>query len=294
MNQNNIIEYEEKAQEFKRKGENKMSEYVIPFIGSKTAKYEDAKEYFEQAIKLFKRSKKYISMISCYEHINICCDKLLLFYEKGQSCESIGDLLNKKLNKQEEAIKYYKKAIDAFSFGTHDIKVSQLYRKIAEIYEKDNEYDKAIKYYEDCLEYTSIQKREINEKIAELSIYVGNYEKSLNVYEKICSKLMNDSMGQIICEKYFYNAGLALFCSNKLLDNIKKYNTLNALICCNKSHVLYKINNCIKNNDVDRFEEVIYRFVKFSISTPLQEYMINIIRNTFDDDENSSDSSGLR
>lgn len=294
MKQRHIIECVEKAQEFKRKGENKMKEYVIPFIGSKTMKYEDAKAYFEQAIKLFKRSKKYASMIICYEHIVVCCDKLLLFYDKGKAYESIGDLLNKKLNNRVEGIKYYKKAIDAVSFGTYDNTVSQLYRKIAEIYEEDNEYNKAIKYYEECLEYTSIQKREINEKIAELSIYVGNYEKSLTIYEKVCSKLMNDSMGRIICERYFYNAGLALFCSNKLLDNINKYNTLNALIACDKGHILYRINNCIKNNDIDGFEGVIHRFVKFSTSTPLQKYMINIIRDAFENAESSSSSTGLR
>lgn len=144
----------------------------------------------------------------------------------GRIYKAIGDL--------DEAIKYYKGALESFQALERKSQVALVNNNIGVLYKKKGEYNVAIRYYLNSLKI----RRELNDRkrsaytlsnIGSLSIDVGNYSKAIEFLNE-SEALLKEFNQSYELSKVYTNLGIAFFKTGeetKALENYQKAIELN-------------------------------------------------------------------
>ena len=154
------------------------------------------------------------------------------------------------------AIEPLEKAVMLFASLSRFQFASKWSLEIGEIYEKDVvDLKKAIEYYENAVQYSemsgeesSINKPEI--KVATLAAADEQYQKALELFEKIADRMVDNNLLKFSCKEYYLKAGLCSLCLGDVVGakvsgaEPPPCAVASALHCIGSEHVPGSVTSC--------------------------------------------------
>lgn len=175
-------------------------------------KFEDAYEMCQQAVNIFKINRKWDrAAIAAMQSAKM--QEQLGVKHEAATCYVEAHKMMKKVDSK-GAIAPLEKAVGLFASLSRFQFAAKWSLVIGEIYEKDVvDLPKAIEYYETAVQYSemsgedsSINKAEI--KVATLAAADEQYDKALELFEKIADRMVDNNLLKFSCKEYYLKAGL--------------------------------------------------------------------------------------
>lgn len=231
-------------------------------------KYEDAYEMCQQALNIFKLSKKWDrAAIAAMQGAKM--QELLQVKHEAASCYVEAYKMMKKVDAS-EAIMPLEKAVGLFATLSRFQFASKWSLEIGEIYEKDVvDLKKAIEHYENAVQYSemsgedsSINKAEI--KVARLAATDEQYQKALELFEKIADRMVDNNLLKFSCKEYYLKAGLMSLCLGDVVGakvKHERYETQAAYFRDSReSKLLINLAEAIENEDQEEYTQIVKEY----------------------------------
>lgn len=231
-------------------------------------KFEDAYEMCQDALNIFKLSKKWDRAAIASMQGALMQEKMGVKHEAA-SCYVEAYKMMKKVNAQ-EAIMPLEKAVNLFAQLSRFQFAAKWSLEIGEIYEKSVvDLKKAIEYYESAVQYSemsgedsSINKAEI--KVAMLAATDEQYQKALELFEKIADRMVDNNLLKFSCKEYYLKAGLCSLCLNDVVGakvKHERYETQAAYFRDSReSKLLLNLAEAIENEDQEEFTQIVKEY----------------------------------
>ncbi|KAL6217242.1 hypothetical protein ACLB2K_010459 [Fragaria x ananassa] len=221
-----------RAKELENESERKLGGWG--FFYYKEPEYEEAAHLLHEAANCYKAAKYwdeaaaiYIKLAEChlktkrkhefaansYVHAAVC-------YESKQNIEKVIDSLGK-------AAEIFEKGLETMPADHCNQNAGKRYREIAERYESNQNKEKAAEFYEKAAELFEkaqllMSANHCNHKAAQHAAQIQHYSKAIEIYEKIASHSLNDSLLKYQAKRYLLDAGICRFFRGDDLDSITK------------------------------------------------------------------------
>ncbi|CAI9091813.1 OLC1v1026929C4 [Oldenlandia corymbosa var. corymbosa] len=204
-----------RAEDFEKKAEKKLSGWAI--FGSK---YEDAAELFDKAANSYKLGKSWDQAGAAYVKLANC---YLKSDSRHEAANAYADAAHcyKKTNIR-ESISCLEQAVNMFmDIGRLNMS-ARYYKEIAELYEQDQDLEKAIVYYEKAADL--FQSEDVNttanqcrQKIAQFASQLEQYPKAIEIYEDIARQSLNNALLKYGVKGHLLNAGICQLCKGDVV-----------------------------------------------------------------------------
>eukprot|EP00249_Psilotum_nudum_P014635 c24930_g1_i1 orf=534-1400(+) len=251
-----------KADEFEKKAEKKIKGWGI--FGNK---YEDAAELYEKAGNCYKLAKEWDKAGDVYLKLANCHLKL---ESKHETASAYVDAANcyKKTNAQESA-RCLGMAVSLFmEIGRLSMAAKHL-KDMAEVYEKEEDLEKSIEYYEKAAEL--YQGEEVTStgnqcrlKVAQFAAQLGQYTKAIEIFESVARQSMDNNLLRYSVKGYLLNAGLCHICGGDTIgitNALEKYQELDPTFSNSREYkFLADLTVSIDEEDVAKFTDVVKEF----------------------------------
>ncbi|KAG0622752.1 hypothetical protein M758_3G120900 [Ceratodon purpureus] len=213
-----------KGVEYEKKAEKRLSGWGL--FGS-THKFEDAAELFEKAGNAYKLAKAWDEAANVYIKLANCQLKLDSKHEAAAAYVDAANAYKKKPDSQ-AAVRMMIMAIQMFEDIGRLSMAAKHYKDIADIYEKEEDYPKAMEYYDKAADLYSGENvdstsNQCKLKVAQYAAQLEQYDKAIAIYEAIAKHSMNNNLLKYSVKGYLLNAGLCQLCGN---DDIKVENAI--------------------------------------------------------------------
>lgn len=226
-----------------------------------------ATEIYQNISRELKIEKKWQEAIDTM----ILCANLQSGQEKGKSLVEIANLYNK-LNCVDKYIAYLQEATDFFIVSGSFSTCAKYYVLIAEHYEKNLDYKRAIEYYTKAVDFYESSDMESNRnrytiKIATLSAFdPSTLNGSIKMFEKLAETSSKNKFTNNNVPQYLLNAGLCGLLISDTETMKKKVETyaITYPIFSNRREYTFlnMILDAIENKDVNSFSAVIIDYDK--------------------------------
>ncbi|XP_044472902.1 alpha-soluble NSF attachment protein-like isoform X3 [Mangifera indica] len=223
-----------KAQEFEKKAEKKIKSWSL--FGSR---YDDAAELYAKSANHFKLAKSwdragslYVILSDC--HLKIISMKLPLLVLMLQT-------VTRKLQTKD----------------------------IGELYELEQNNEKAILYFERASEYfenaeATTSANQCKLKVAQFSAQQEQYQKAIEIYEKIARQSLNINLLKYGVRGHLLNAGLCQLCRGDVVaitNALERYENLDLTFSRTREYkFLADLATTIEEEDVTKFTHVVREF----------------------------------
>ncbi|KAB5520165.1 hypothetical protein DKX38_024484 [Salix brachista] len=188
-----------KGEEFEKKAEKKISGWGL--LGSK---YEDASDLLTQSANQFKLAKSW--------------DKAGSLNSRHEAATAYVDAANcYKKTSTKGAISCYLQAVDIYvDMGRYSM-AAKYCKEIGELYELEQNIDKAILYFEKAADYFEFQEssslaNKCKLKVAEISAQLEQYQKAIQIYEDVARQSLNNNLLKYGVRGHLLNAGICQLC----------------------------------------------------------------------------------
>ncbi len=261
--------------ENERKGDQLISEanskrwksFITSWFGSSTKR--------DEAIKSYRKAAYSYKMANKWSEAGSAFSSIAALYSKGGRNERYDAATNyvdahrcyKLSSESDKALSCLTKAIEIFTdLGKFSIAAKQ-HQKLAEIYESSKPANiyLAIQHYEQAADYFNGEGSDISAnkclaKVAQYSAQLGNYQKAIQIYEKVAYTYLgsNNSLSKYCVTEYFFRAALCHLC----VDVVNAQHALNlyknrypALRYSREYELVKRLIDHMEENDVDGFTE---------------------------------------
>lgn len=254
---------------------------------------QDAYELFERAKNKYIMEKNISRIIECYEFMIQCLLHLKdAEFDLSQVYEDYADLLLKKRLDISKCLQLYEKAmsiqIDHGRFNT----VLKIKEKLGDYYKSENQFDEAIKFYEEIKEQSDDNistLMKISKILFELYVLNNSFEKGFLIYDDLCDKIESNLLKFSLNEIMLHS----LFCL-ALHDEVQLDNKFNSYCDCNPQLINsrhFKLGKSliesIKNHDLQLFEISVKDYDDLSKLTNVELKLLLGIKKKIDFEENS-------
>ncbi|XP_057475444.1 alpha-soluble NSF attachment protein-like [Actinidia eriantha] len=253
-----------RGEDFEKKAEKKFSGWGL--FGSK---YEDAADLFEKAANSFKLAKSWDQAGSVYVKLANCHLKL---DSKHEAAGAYADAAHcyKKTNTI-ESISCLEQAVNLFlEIGRLNMS-ARYYKEIAELYEANQSFEKAIVYYERAAdlyhsEEASSTANQLRQKIAQFAAQLEQYQKAIDIYEDIARDSLNINLLKYGVKGHLLNAGICQLCKGKgetvaISNALERYQELDPNFSGSREHrLLADVADAIDQEDVAKFTDAVKEF----------------------------------
>jgi len=224
--------HEVQAYDWLDKGEKTMKKKVMPMFGNAQQKFEDAAEAFSKAANLFKMAKKWDEAGKAFIKVAECQLKLDSKHEAATSFASAATCFRKSNNA--EAVECLKNAVELFTGEGRFAIAAKNQREIAEIYEADLDFEKAILAYQVAADYfdtenSTSQANTCLLKVAQYSAQLENYQRAIELYEQVAKASLDNNLLKWGAKEHLHRAVLChlaaedLVGAQKGLENYKNW-----------------------------------------------------------------------
>ncbi|KAG0583228.1 hypothetical protein M758_3G120900 [Ceratodon purpureus] len=258
-----------KGVEYEKKAEKRLSGWGL--FGS-THKFEDAAELFEKAGNAYKLAKAWDEAANVYIKLANCQLKLDSKHEAAAAYVDAANAYKKKPDSQ-AAVRMMIMAIQMFEDIGRLSMAAKHYKDIADIYEKEEDYPKAMEYYDKAADLYSGENvdstsNQCKLKVAQYAAQLEQYDKAIAIYEAIAKHSMNNNLLKYSVKGYLLNAGLCQLCGNddiKVENAIQYYQELDPTFSGTREcKFLQDLAAATAEVDVDKFTDVVKEFDSMS------------------------------
>nr|XP_045607522.1 alpha-soluble NSF attachment protein-like [Procambarus clarkii] len=279
-----MADAEQKAMQLMAEAEKKLSSSK-GFLGSLfggPSKVDEAMDLYQQAANKFKMAKKWNSaghafteLASLHAKAGSRLDTYTIFLdasilERSLEVESVNSLL---------------KAIEIYTDMGKFTMAAKHHQSIADIYETEvADIEKAIQHYEQASDYFRGEENNSSAnkcllKVAMFAAQMENYEKAIQIYEKVATSSLESSLLKYSAKEYMFRAALCHLCID--LTNAKiaveKYEEMYPAFQDSRECKLLKaLTNHLEEQNVDAFTDTVKDYD--SISRLDQWYTTMLLR----------------
>ncbi|XP_044472900.1 alpha-soluble NSF attachment protein-like isoform X1 [Mangifera indica] len=251
-----------KAQEFEKKAEKKIKSWSL--FGSR---YDDAAELYAKSANHFKLAKSWDRAGSLYVILSDCHLKSDNKHEAAIACVDAANCYKKTSNKG--AISCLDRAVSIFlDIGRFSI-AARYCKDIGELYELEQNNEKAILYFERASEYfenaeATTSANQCKLKVAQFSAQQEQYQKAIEIYEKIARQSLNINLLKYGVRGHLLNAGLCQLCRGDVVaitNALERYENLDLTFSRTREYkFLADLATTIEEEDVTKFTHVVREF----------------------------------
>ncbi|KAJ3437273.1 alpha-soluble nsf attachment protein [Anaeramoeba flamelloides] len=259
---------EKKADDLFLKAEKKFKSFGL-FSGSQ--KYDDACDMYVKAANLYKISKKWEKAAKSFIHAHHCQLKLESKHEAATFLIKAGQCFRKLSS--EKAVETFIMAIDIFVDGGRFNMAAKYYKEIAEIYEKEKNYEKSILFYEKASDFFESEnsKSTSNQCLLKVALYsaqLGQYDRAIDIYENVATESLENNLLKWSAKDYFLRAGILHLCAGDVVSarkGFERYQELDITFTGQRECTfLDDIITAFEEGDVEKFTNVVYDYDSIS------------------------------
>ncbi|KAG5533588.1 hypothetical protein RHGRI_027690 [Rhododendron griersonianum] len=148
---------------------------------------------------------------------------------------------------------------------------ARYYKDIAELYEAEHNFEKAIVYYERAAdlfqsEEVTTSANQCRQKIAQFAAQLEDYQKSIEIYEDIARQSMNTNLLKYGVRGHLLNAGICQLCKGKgdavaINNALERYQDLDPTFSGTREYkLLADLADAIDQEDVAKFTDAVKEF----------------------------------
>ncbi|CAK9207096.1 unnamed protein product [Sphagnum troendelagicum] len=250
---------EAKGAEFEKKADKKLSGWLV--FGTN---YDDAAELLEKAANSYKLAKSWDKAASAYIKLANCQLKLDSKHEAASAYVDAANCYKK--SQPQEAVQMLNLAIAMFEdIGRFSI-AAKHYKGIADIYEKEEDIEKAMDYYDRAAQLYSGEgidstANQCKIKVAQFAAELEQYDTAIEIYEDVARQSMNNSLLKYGVKGYLLNAGLCQICGKDVVgmnNALEKYQELDPTFSSTREcKLLMDLVGAIDEVDVVKFTDIV-------------------------------------
>ncbi|KAJ1387602.1 Tetratricopeptide-like helical domain superfamily, partial [Sesbania bispinosa] len=217
-----------KGQELANKAENKLL-CCCALFGSN---YEDAAELFRKSANSFKLGKSWDKAGSIFIKSAKCHMKLDSKHDAANAYVDAANCYKKTSKKG--AISCLDKAVTLFTEIGRHIMAAKYYKEIGELYELDQDIEHAKSYFERAAEHyehedATTSMIQCKQKVAQFSAQLQQYQKAIKIYEDIAQQSLNNNLLKYGVRGHLLNSGLCQLCQGDIVaitNSLERYQDL--------------------------------------------------------------------
>ncbi|KAH8949805.1 hypothetical protein BDL97_10G050400 [Sphagnum fallax] len=261
-----MADSEAKGAEFEKKADKKLSGWAV--FGSK---YDDAAELLEKAANSYKLAKSWDKAANAYIKLANCQLKLESKHEAASAYVDAANCYKK--SQPQEAVRMLNLAIGMFEDIGRLSMAAKHYKDIADIYEKEENVEKAMEYYDKAAELysgegTDSLANQCKIKVAQFAAQLEQYDKAIEIYEDVAKQSLNNNLLKYSVKGYLLNAGLCQICAKDVVginNALEKYQELDPTFSSTREcKLLMDLAGAIDEVDVVKFTDIVREYDNMS------------------------------
>ncbi|CAI9091811.1 OLC1v1026929C3 [Oldenlandia corymbosa var. corymbosa] len=146
---------------------------------------------------------------------------------------------------------------------------ARYYKEIAELYEQDQDLEKAIVYYEKAADL--FQSEDVNttanqcrQKIAQFASQLEQYPKAIEIYEDIARQSLNNALLKYGVKGHLLNAGICQLCKGDVVaihNALERYQELDPTFSGTREYkLLADLATAIDEEDIAKFTDAVKEY----------------------------------
>ncbi|KAG5008473.1 hypothetical protein AAZX31_09G257200 [Glycine max] len=266
-----------KGQELAKRAENKLHA-CCPLFGSNL---EDAAELFHKSATSFKLAKSWDKAASLFVKSAKCHLKLDSKYDAANAYVDAAHCYKK--TSTSGAISCLNKAVTIFTEIGRHIMAAKYSKEIGELYELDQDIEHARSYYERAAELfeigdaaTSVIQCKV--KVAQFCAQLQQYQKAIKIYEDIARQSLDSNLLKYGVRGHLLNSGLCQLVQGDFVaitNSLERYQDLDLTFSRTREYkFLADLSASIDEGDVEKFTRVVK---EFNSITPLESWKSTLL-----------------
>lgn len=270
---------------------------LLSFLSNPQVKLEEAAELYEKAGNAFKLNKQWAESGKAFVQSAECHLKLQAPHEAAQKYIDAGTSFKKVPGGAgtEDYVQCMQLAITRYlDMGRFAIAAKHV-MSLAELYETQVvDLEKAIKFYEQAAEYyegddSNSGRNKALLKVALLSAQLERYDRSIEIYEDLATKMLDSALLKWSAKEYFLKGGLCRLCTGDLVAAqraIEGYEQVYPGFRDQRENkLLQNILHAVQESNVEQFTKVVHDYDAVSTLDPWMTTILLRIKKTIDSDE---------
>jgi len=253
------------------------------------SKYEEAAEMYKKAANLFKKGKHweeaahaFVKGADCYLQVQSKHD-VASNYIEAASCY-------KKTDKFNDAVKCLKIGTEYYTDEGRFSTAAKYQKEIAEIYENAADLEAAIENFQIAADYyegdgsSTTHANNCLLKVAQLSAQISNYDKAIEIYEKLAMNCIEHPMLKWNVRDYLFRGGLCQLCKADdvaMTKALEKYQQIDPSFEQQREFkLLEKLHESYQDMNHEKFTEAILDFESISKLESWKVTLLNRIKDS--------------
>ncbi|CAK9860593.1 unnamed protein product [Sphagnum jensenii] len=261
-----MADSEARGAEYEKKADKKLGGWSV-FGG----KYDDAADLLEKAANSYKLAKSWNRAANVYIKLANCQLKLDSKHEAASAYVDAANCYKK--SQPQEAVRMLNLAINMFEDIGRLSMAAKHYKDIADIYEKEENVERAMEYYEKAAELYSGEgidstANQCKIKVAQFAAQLEQYNKAITIYEDVAKQSMSNNLLKYSVKGYLLNAGLCQICGKDVVainNALEKYQELDPTFSSTREFkFLTDLASAIDEVDVVKFTDIVKEYDSMS------------------------------
>ncbi|KAL3653427.1 hypothetical protein CASFOL_003108 [Castilleja foliolosa] len=251
-----------RAEDFESQAEKKLAGWGL--FGSI---HEDAADLFDKAANAYKLAKSWDQAGATYVKLANCHLKLDSKHEAANAYADAAHCYKKSNTK--ESITCLDESINLFMDIGRLNMCARYYKEIAELYEQEQNLDKAIEYYEKAAdlfqsEDVTTSANQCKQKVAQYAAQLELYQKAIEIYEEIARQSLNNNLLKYGVKGHLLNAGICQLCKNDIVainNALERYQDLDPTFSGTREYkLLTDLATAVDEEDMAKFTDAVKEF----------------------------------
>jgi len=281
-------ENEQRAQEFIRQA-NKKKNFCFGLLVTEE-KYDEAAELFNKAANLYKIAQNWQVAAENFQQSAECHMK------SNDTVDASNDFVNagkcyKKGNLKDQTVSCYERSIKIELAAGHYDTVAKHYTELAELFEGEKMYEKAISYYTEAGESYRTQDNitwstKMRNKVAECNAKLAKYDEARKIFEEIAKQMVENNNLRLNAKDYLFRAGLCLLCSQDIggiTETVHKYSEIDNFFDTSKEKkFLQLLQEALNDFDYDLVASTLANNIDLYNADTFKRELIKVIQDLVD------------
>ncbi|KAK7287184.1 hypothetical protein RIF29_00287 [Crotalaria pallida] len=275
-------DHEGRGQKLLKKAEKKLLFTNCSCVPSfANSNYEDAAQLLHKSANSFKLAKSWDKAGSVFIKLSKCHMKLDSKYEAANAYVDAAHCYKKTSTKG--AISCLKRAVTIFTEIGRHYNAAKFCKEIGELYELNQDLENAKTYFERAAEYFELGDGptlaiQCKQKVAQFSAQLQEYQKAIKIYEDISKQSLDNNLLKYGVRGYLLNSGICQLCQEDIVaisNSLEHYQDLDPTF--SKTHeyrFLADLAASIEEEDAAKFTRVVDEFNKM---TPLDSWKSTLL-----------------
>jgi len=281
----------ERGEDWMDKAEKKIKSFSM-FNSSQ--KFEDAADLYTKGANQFKVQKKWDLAGAAFVKAAECNLKLQSKHEAASNYVNAANCYKK--NNVSDAVNCLRTAVELFTDEGRFSIAAKHQKEIAELYEAEMDFENAMECYQSAADFfdgenATSAANSCLLKVAQFSAQLEKYDKAIEIYEKVASNSLENSLLKWSVKDYLLKGGLCHLCTADIVSAkraLDKYKDMDPTFSSQREcKLLEQVVAAYENLDVEAFTQAVVEFDSISKLDAWKTSVLLKIKNSIKSEDNS-------